>query len=80
MIELQLAAIADGTQVGNHNEKRVSYGHSMIVNPWGEVVAQLGSEYGEPAIATAEIDLEAVERIRREMPLRRRTCVVKSKV
>ncbi len=49
----------------------------MIVNPWGEVVAQLGGEKGEPEIATADIDLEAVETIRREMPLLRRTCVAK---
>lgn len=45
----------------------------MIVNPWGEVVAQLGDEYQEPEIATAEIDLDLVSKIRREMPLLRRT-------
>jgi len=45
----------------------------MIINPWGEVVAQLGEEYQEPEIATAEIDLDLVSKIRREMPLLRRT-------
>lgn len=45
----------------------------MIVNPWGEVVAKLGDEYQEPQIATANIDIDLVSKIRREMPLLRRT-------
>lgn len=53
-------------QVGAHNEKRVSYGHSMIVSPWGEVIAQLGGEWKGPEIVTAEIDLEMVKKIRRD--------------
>lgn len=60
-------------QGGPHNEKRRSYGHSMIVNPWGEVIAELGDEYSEPQIVTADIDLDLVAKIRREMPLLRRT-------
>lgn len=62
-------------QAGPHNEKRISYGHSMIVNFWGEVVAKLGNEYKEPEIATAVIDLDLLAKIRREMPLLRRTDV-----
>lgn len=45
----------------------------MIVNPWGEVVAKLGDEYQEAQIATADIDLDLVLKIRSEMPLLRRT-------
>jgi predicted amidohydrolase len=45
----------------------------MIVNPWGEVVVELGGEYTEPQIVTADIDLALVAKIRREMPLLRRT-------
>lgn len=45
----------------------------MIVSPWGEILAELGEEYDEPQIATADIDLELVSKIRREMPLLRRT-------
>lgn len=44
----------------------------MIVNPWGEVVAQLG-DGKEPEIATAEIDFDLLSKVRREMPLLRRT-------
>ncbi|EEH41551.2 hydrolase [Paracoccidioides lutzii Pb01] len=72
-IETQSYVIA-AAQAGVHNSKRVSYGHSMIVNPWGEVVAELGdgSLSQEPEIAVANIDLELLEKVRREMPLLRR--------
>lgn len=71
-IETQAYVIA-AAQGGAHNEKRRSYGHSMIVSPWGEILAELGEEYDEPQIATADIDLDLVSKIRREMPLLRRT-------
>lgn len=76
-IETQSYVFA-AAQVGNHNEKRRSYGHSMIVDPWGKVVAELGGceEWdGEPQVAVVDVDLQQVERIRREMPLLRRTDV-----
>ncbi|KAF4164472.1 hypothetical protein CNMCM6936_009054 [Aspergillus lentulus] len=71
-IETQAYVVA-AAQAGPHNEKRRSYGHSMIVNPWGEIVAKLGDQYREPEIATAEIDFNLLEKVRREMPLSRRT-------
>jgi predicted amidohydrolase len=70
-IETQSYVIA-AAQAGPHNEKRRSYGHSLIIDPWGELVANLGDNYQEPQIATAEIDLTLVAKIRREMPLLRR--------
>ncbi|OJJ49370.1 hypothetical protein ASPZODRAFT_150266 [Penicilliopsis zonata CBS 506.65] len=73
-IETQSYVIA-AAQAGPHNEKRRSYGHSLIVNPWGEVVARLGDEFSEPQIATADIDLSLVAKVRAEMPLLRRTDV-----
>ncbi len=60
-------------QAGRHNEKRLSYGHSMIVDPWGVIVAELGEADNEPAIATAVIDQDLLQKVRREVPLRRRT-------
>jgi predicted amidohydrolase len=71
-IETQSYVIA-AAQVGAHNNRRSSYGHSMIVNPWGEVITELSDEYKEPQIATAEIDLNLLAEIRRETPLLRRT-------
>lgn len=71
-IETQTYVIA-AAQGGAHNDKRRSYGHSTIVDPWGDVIAELGDEYDEPQIATADIDLDLVSKIRLEMPLLRRT-------
>ncbi|MCA9566223.1 MAG: carbon-nitrogen hydrolase family protein [Myxococcales bacterium] len=66
-IECQAWVIAPG-QVGHHDDRglRHSWGHSMIVDPWGHVVGMAGDGEG---LALAEIDLERVERTRRGMPL-----------
>jgi len=53
-------------QGGVHDSGRETFGHSMVISPWGEVVAKLG--LGE-AILLADIDLDAVHRIRRDMPV-----------
>lgn len=53
-------------QVGEHAQERLTYGHSLIVAPWGEVLADVGDE-GE-GIATAEIDMERVDQVRGWMP------------
>lgn len=72
-IECQAYVLA-AAQVGAHNEKRTSYGHSMIISPWGEIVAQLsGEKKDQPEVIFAEIDLERIKKIRREMALLRRT-------
>lgn len=73
-IETQTYVLA-AAQVGAHNEKRISYGHSMIVDPWGKILAELTGEGKEPEIAIANINLEYREKIYREMPLLRRTSV-----
>ncbi len=51
-IESQCYVIA-AAQIGRHNAKRASYGHSVIVDPWGTVVAACAETEG---IAVAEID------------------------
>lgn len=72
-IECQTYVIA-AAQVGAHSEKRTSYGHSIVIDPWGEVMAELGSEKkDEPEVIVADIDLDRVKKVRREMPLLRRT-------
>ncbi|KAK0750873.1 carbon-nitrogen hydrolase [Schizothecium vesticola] len=72
-IETQSYVVA-AAQVGRHNEKRVSYGHSMVVDPWGTVVAELGGgeDGGEPEIGVVEVDLGVVGRVRGGMKLVRR--------
>lgn len=64
-IENQCYVIAAG-QGGRHNERRETWGHSMIVDPWGVVLAQI--EEGE-GVAVAEIDLDHLHDIRGRMPV-----------
>ena len=64
-IENQCYVIA-AAQVGKHNEKRSSFGHSLIVDPWGKVIACASDKVG---VITAEIDLEYLRKIRAEMPI-----------
>lgn len=72
-IECECYVIA-AAQVGNHNEKRVSYGHSIVIDPWGEVLGELGGDKkDEPEVIFAEIDFEKLDKIRTQMPLLRRT-------
>lgn len=72
-IETQSWVVA-AAQVGRHNEKRVSYGNSMVVDPWGKVVLCLeGGEAAKESLGFVEIDLGFVEKVRTEMPLVRRT-------
>jgi predicted amidohydrolase len=54
-------------QTGIHGQKgsRESFGHSMIVSPWGEVLNSLGSETG---LCTAEIDLSICNEFRSKIP------------
>ena len=46
-IETQCYVVA-AAQTGKHNEKRSSYGHSMVVDPWGAVIAQCSETVGMP--------------------------------
>ena len=54
-------------QGGQHTSKRATWGHSMIVSPWGTVLAQC--EQGE-GFAIADIDLALLHDLRQRMPLR----------
>ncbi|KAK9473885.1 carbon-nitrogen hydrolase [Dipodascopsis tothii] len=58
-------------QVGAHDAAgtRRSWGHAMIVDPWGTVLAQCASSDPAPRICVADIDLSVVARVRKNMPL-----------
>ena len=64
-IENQCYVIAAG-QGGKHNEKRETWGHSMIIDPWGTVLDEIDQGEG---FAIAEIDLEFVASVRKRMPI-----------
>ncbi|MED6252970.1 Nitrilase [Ataeniobius toweri] len=65
-IETQCFVLA-AAQVGRHHEKRSSYGHALAVDPWGDVVGDCGGE--KPGMVLVEVDLEKVNRTRRNMPV-----------
>ncbi|CAG0917429.1 unnamed protein product [Notodromas monacha] len=67
-IENQCYVIASA-QVGKHNAKRASYGHSMVVDPWGRVLVDLGDATEEPQFEIVELDLGLVDSVRRSMPV-----------
>lgn len=71
-IETQAYVIA-AAQIGAHNEKRTSYGHSMVVDPWGKVLLDMTGEGSEAEIGVVDVDLEYREKIKESMPLLRRT-------
>lgn len=52
-------------QVGTHDQGRQTYGHSLIVSPWGEVLADGGTEVG---FILADLDLDRVTNARRMIP------------
>ncbi|KAM3255176.1 hypothetical protein ACQJBY_048523 [Aegilops geniculata] len=55
-------------QAGKHNEKRESYGDSIIIDPWGTVIARLPDRLST-GFAVADIDLSKVEAVRTKMPI-----------
>jgi predicted amidohydrolase len=63
-IEAQSYVLA-AAQYGHHFGRRHSYGHALIVDPWGTVLAEHGE--GEGAVV-ARIDPEVVARVRRGLP------------
>lgn len=64
-IETQCYVIA-AAQVGTHENGRSTYGHSLVVSPWGEIVAQLECGVGK---IEAELDLDKMREIRHAMPI-----------
>ena len=67
-IETQSYVIA-AAQAGVHSEKRESYGHAIIIDPWGKVLAKLEDPDNGIGIATADIDLGYLEDVRERIPV-----------
>ncbi|KAG1670964.1 hypothetical protein FOA52_011399 [Chlamydomonas sp. UWO 241] len=66
-VECQCYVVA-AAQAGRHNEKRESYGHALIIDPWGSVIARLDNPL-TTGIAVAEIDLDRLAAVRAKMPI-----------
>lgn len=52
-------------QTGANTDRRTTYGHSLVVAPWGEVLADAGTE---PCVTLVDLDLGDVEKSRRRIP------------
>jgi predicted amidohydrolase len=69
---LRARAIETGSYViaaaqgGQHINGRATYGHSLVIDPWGKVIAEL--DHDEPGVLLAEIDLAAVADARGRIP------------
>lgn len=59
------AFVLAAAQGGRHENGRETYGHSLVVDPWGRVIAEGGTE---PGITVADLDLGEVEKARRRIP------------
>ncbi len=64
-IEAELFIVA-AAQAGRHEDGRETYGHSLVVDPWGEVILQMTQE---PGLAFAEIDLGRISDVRARIPV-----------
>ena len=53
-------------QGGKHEDGRETYGHSLIVSPWGEILAEADGD--EPGVIWADLDLEEVYKARARIP------------
>lgn len=69
---LRARAIETGSYViaaaqgGSHPNGRATYGHSLVVDPWGKVIAEL--DHDAPGVLVAEIDPTAVTEARQRVP------------
>ncbi|EMD82392.1 carbon-nitrogen hydrolase family protein [Pacificimonas flava] len=61
------AFVIAAAQTGTHEDGRATYGHSLVVDPWGEVLLDMGET---PGTAICDIDLARVAEIRRRLPSR----------
>ncbi len=60
------AYVLCAAQVGRHEDGRETYGHSLAVDPWGEVLLDMGGE--APGLGYAEIDPARIAEIRAQLP------------
>ena len=60
------AFLISAAQAGLHEDGRETFGHSMIVDPWGRIIAEALTD--EPQVISAEIDISEVATARKKIP------------
>jgi len=63
-IEAGLFVVA-AAQVGRHEDGRHTFGHSLVVDPWGEVLLDMGDQ---PGVGFADVDLTRISDVRSRIP------------
>ena len=53
-------------QGGHHENGRDTYGHSLVISPWGEIIAEL--DHQDPGILVTDLDLSEVRSARERLP------------
>jgi len=59
------AFVVAAAQYGGHEDGRSTYGHSMVVDPWGEILLDMGQENG---LGFCNLDLDLVQQVRSRVP------------
>lgn len=60
------AYVVAAAQVGEHEDGRRTYGHSLVVDPWGDVGLDMGGE--APGLAFADLDPNRIAEVRKQLP------------
>jgi predicted amidohydrolase len=63
-IECQCYVFA-AAQGGRHENGRETFGHSLVISPWGEVLAEADVQ---PAVTFADVELQRLDDVRRQVP------------
>ena len=63
-IEAGLFIVA-AAQVGHHEDGRQTFGHSLVIDPWGEVLLDMGEQ---PGVGFADVDLKRISDVRGRIP------------
>jgi predicted amidohydrolase len=60
------AFVIAAAQCGVHEDGRQTYGHSLVVDPWGTILLDMG---GLPGLAWVDLDLDSIKRVRKQIPV-----------
>jgi deaminated glutathione amidase len=58
--------VVAAAQTGEHEDGRSTYGHALVIDPWGDILLDAGEE---PGLYFADIDLERIADVRRRIPV-----------
>jgi nitrilase len=61
-----LAYVIAAAQYGDHPDRRSTFGHSLIIDPWGQILAELPEGDGHVA---ADVDMARLDKLRSEFPV-----------